>query len=118
MGLRCNPCPGRLDPRAVAPVSLLPVSLALSRPSRWVWWLPLALAGCAGAPEPTVVERDVPVAPPDWMLEPCPETPVSVATFADLIPALEVAEAERSECAGRMQDLREWVDDETTGEQE
>ena len=68
----------------------------------------LLLAGCA-TPPPVEV-REVAVGPPGWMLEPCPETPIRVQTFGDLVRQLEVTELERGECADRIRDLREWAD--------
>lgn len=78
----------------------------------------LGLSGCATDPEPVVTTQEIPVLPPDWMLEPCPQTAIRVSTFADTIPALETVEAERDECAGRIDQLREWADAEADDVQE
>lgn len=74
------------------------------------------LVGCGGL-APVETEREA-VLPPSWMLEPCPRTAIQVSTFTDALSMLEVAEAERNECAGRLDDVREWADAESDDVQE
>ena len=71
----------------------------------------LLLVGCAS--DPRIIEKEVPVSPPAWLLAPCPDEEYTVTTFLDGLTAAEAYRAERNYCALQVQLLRWYLQEAT-----